>query len=97
MNPIDDCFSVSGGGDADVGASSIATIKRRERQKILRSDSDGAPHGDQGTDLSDGCPVPKIEAAAGREWEDVENGQNGAGFVIDKRHKLDLCDREPMG
>ncbi len=71
MNPIDDCF-LSRAEVMRRWRISIATIKRRERQKILRPIR-MSTHVIRYR-LSDVVRA-EDEAAAGREWEDVENGQ----------------------
>jgi hypothetical protein len=71
MNPIDDCF-LSRAEVMRRWRISIATVKRRERQGILRPIR-MSTHVIRYR-LSDVVRV-EDEAAAGREWEDAENGQ----------------------
>jgi len=71
MNPIDDCF-LSRGEVMRRWRISIATIKRREQQGILRPIR-MSTHVIRYR-LSDVVRA-EDEAAAGREWEDAENGQ----------------------
>jgi hypothetical protein len=71
MNPIDDCF-LSRAEVMRRWRISIATVKRRERQGILRPIR-MSTHVIRYR-LSDVVRV-EDEAAAGREWEDDEHGQ----------------------
>ena len=71
MNPIDDCF-LSRAEVMRRWRISIATIKRREQQGILRPIR-MSTHVIRYR-LSDVVRA-EDEAAAGREWEETENGQ----------------------
>ena len=71
MNPIDDCF-LSRAEVMRRWRISIATIKRREQKGILRPIRMGT-HVIRYRLLD--VVRAEDEAAAGREWEDAENGQ----------------------
>jgi hypothetical protein len=71
MNPIDDCF-LSRAEVMRRWRVSIATVKRREQQGILRPIRMSAHV--VGYRLSDVVRV-EDEAAAGREWQNEQDGE----------------------